>query len=114
MSATSDALQQLRDVLDELARSLETGRADAVLAVETPLASAVHAMTMIERRDVTPDDRQRLAESVRAVRQSVARCVRLGRASGDLLRVVFPRAEYGRGGTRQADGASRPTLVSRG
>ena len=114
MSRVPDALETVRASLDALAGSLESGGADGVLATEAPLATAVHALVMADRQTMTPEERRHLAESVRGVRQSMARCARLGNASGDLIHAVFPRAVYGPEGQRPAESALGPSLVSRG
>lgn len=114
MSQVPEALESVRASLDALAGSLESGSADDVLDAETPLATAVHALVVADRQTMTPEERRHLAESIRSVRQSVARCARLGNTSGDLIRAVFPRAVYGPEGQRPAESKLGPSLVSKG
>jgi len=100
MTTAPDSLQQLQTALDGLASALESGRADDVLAAETPLAAAVAALAATDLRALAAvSDPATLAAGVDTLRTSLFRCVRLGRTSAGLLDCLIPRAAYGRGGT---------------
>jgi hypothetical protein len=99
MTTAPDSHHQLQAALDGLASALESGRADDVLAAETPLAAAVAALTATDLRALAAEtDSATLMAGVDAIRTSLFRCVRLGRTSAGLLDCLIPRAAYGRGG----------------
>ena len=111
MATIPDALAALEVALADLAAALTTGRPEAVLAAEGPLASAVQALVVAPRDpDLDPD---RIRAAVRAARIALITCQLLGRASGALEQVVVPQPAYTASG--QLAGAAGPAaLRSRG
>lgn len=106
----SDALDRLTVALDELAVSLESGRPDAVLAAEAPVATAVHALTATDLNALArrPD----LRAAVMNVRLAMARCHALGAAAAAVAGVFVP-ADYGASGRRRGHLPVPPTIVVR-
>jgi len=100
MTTALDALTSVELALNDLAAALVTGRPDAVLSAEIPLAAAVEQLVHL-RESGTP-----LAGSVaewrargRAIRIALLKCRALGAASDTLCRLMIPDAGYGlRGG----------------
>lgn len=91
--------ESLLAALRELSAALESGRADAVAAVEPRLAAAVNDVgcrfASGVARETTPD----VVSGVAAVRQELAACRRLGGTVPALMSVMFPgRGLYGRDG----------------
>jgi hypothetical protein len=100
----------VRAALDNLGNALVSGRADAVLAAEAPLADAVGALTAADRASIGPDDRARLRADMLETRLALSRCIHLGDAATQLVRSAFPDVVYGRSGQssgRPGAGASR-------
>jgi hypothetical protein len=100
-----DALDRLTLALDGLARGLERGTPDAVLAAEEPLADATAALraadlTQLARR---PDIRFAMLQ----VRLAMSRCRTLGATAQDLAAVISP-GDYGPSGLQR-----RPRAVAR-
>ena len=103
MTRLPDTLHRLDDVLGDLVRALESGRAEAVLAVEAPLAAAVAELTSIdpETLPIDADARRQLAPVVDALRAHLVSAVRMGHSSAALLATVVGGEAYGPTG-RQA------------
>jgi hypothetical protein len=105
-----DALDRLTLALDELARSLESGRPDAVLAAEAPLAAAAGALSTadLDALAARPDVRA----AVMNVRLAMQRCQTLGANAADIAAAIIP-AGYGATGQRANAWSAPPTIVTR-
>jgi hypothetical protein len=110
VTRASDALDRLTLALDGLARGLESGRPDAVLAAEAPLASAVGAFSRadLESLAARPDVRA----AVMNVRLAMRRCQTLGANAADIATALIP-ADYGATGQRANAWTAPPTIVTR-
>ncbi len=106
----SAAIEQIRIALDGLASALASGRPDAVLAAEAPLAAAVSALRALDPRALATDPAT--PQALLDVRLSMARCRALGRSAADLSAVMFPQAAYGPAGTRPAMSIRTSTVTS--
>lgn len=91
-----DAIARLHSTLDALAQALTSGDANAVLAAEVPLGSAVTAVASMARR--TQTDTDGLPDAIAGVRTAMDRCTTLGRTAEEFSRAFFPDAVYGRPG----------------
>jgi len=98
VTTAPDVLLRLNAALDLLSAALESGDAGEVLAAEQPLASAVHALTAVDRSLVTPSPA--LGRLLLETRLAVERCRSLGESSSDLLSIVTRQATYGPRGRR--------------
>jgi hypothetical protein len=95
------ALDSLLQVLDDLARALEAGDAEAVLALEIQIARATRALAQVDRSPagIDGDVRRQLADRISAVRARLSRCRALGESVAGLVAVMTnPSRTYGRGG----------------
>lgn len=110
MTHASDVLDRLTLALDALARGLESGRPDAVLAAEAPLAAAVGALSTADLASLAarPDVRA----AVMNVRLAVQRCQTLGDNAADIAAALIP-AGYGATGQRANAWTAPPTIVTR-
>ena len=110
------ALDGLLTVLDALARALESGDADTVLALEVELARATRTVAQADRSGagIDGDIRRQLADRVSAVRAGLIRCRALGESVAGLAAVVTnPSRTYGRGGSFSETRAIQSRLHSR-
>jgi len=91
MAPLTDACADLACALDRLSAALATGRPDAVLAAEEPLAHAVRRL----RSCAAPrlDDGE-AAAGVRSVRVALAACLALGRATATLAQAANQYMPY--------------------
>ena len=103
-------IDQVRTALDDLASALVSGRPDAVLAAEAPLAAAASALNAADPRVLAADPATR--QALLDVRLSMARCQLLGRSAADLHRVISPQAAYGPAGKRPAMSTRTSTVTS--
>ena len=95
-----DAIERVHKALTGLARALESGQPDEVLAAEQPLAEATGALATIDRGSLT--DPIRLRARLLETRLALQRCRALGDASSELLERVYPtRSNYDRDGLRR-------------
>jgi hypothetical protein len=108
---TLDALERVRTALTGLARALETGQPDLVLAAEQPLAEAAGALATADRP--TLSDPVNLRARLLETRLALARCRTLGDASAGLIGAMYPdQISYGPSGQRQLRTAASPTVNS--
>jgi hypothetical protein len=110
MTTVPEALASLERALNGLLAALESGRSDAVLAAEGPLALAVRQL--LDAASPTDVDRAHVRSALRAVRLSLARAQHLGAASAHYIQVVVPHASYGAHG--QLVSETRPAVASKG
>ncbi|MEZ5316944.1 MAG: hypothetical protein R2752_06035 [Vicinamibacterales bacterium] len=93
MTHTADAVDRVQQALDTLIRALESGRPQAVLDAEAPLAAAVGALGA----GLPPPGRDAAGRRrLEAIRLQVARCRALGAAAADLSAAMFPQMVYAR------------------
>jgi hypothetical protein len=92
-----DAIDRVREALDELASALASGEPANVLAAEEPLGSAVSALAQAAppANDV---ERAAVPRALHTVKTALKRCETLGRTADDFVRAVFPDPAYGRRG----------------
>jgi hypothetical protein len=107
---TTDALDRLTLALDGLARSLESGRPDVVLAAEAPLAAAVGAFSVADLGALA--SRADVRAAVMNVRLAMQRCQTLGDNAADIAAAIIP-AGYGATGQRANAWTMPPTIVTR-
>ncbi len=98
MTAPPDALAAVEIALDRLSAAMATGRPDAVLAAEEPLAAAIRRLVTCPRP--TSADRARVHDGVRAVRVALMKCRLLGRASAALEQALALHPAYTATGSR--------------
>ena len=95
-----DATVRLNTSLDEVAAALAAPDADALLAAEGGLASALAELSGPITAD--PADRARLATELARARAALARCRILGAAMADTARIALAAqgvmADYSRSG----------------
>jgi hypothetical protein len=93
-----DALDRLTVALDALARVLERGEPDAVLAAEEPVADATAALSQADLEQLArrPDARMAILN----VRLAMARCRALGASAREIATLTAP-ADYGPSGLRR-------------
>ena len=106
---TPDALKGLRTALSRLADALESWQSDRVLASETNIASAAHALSTCTVDTLV--DLEALRRELIELRMLVGRCQSLGAVASQLETAMFP-AGYGATGARLRT-ASPPTIASR-
>jgi hypothetical protein len=95
-----DAIERVHTALTGLARALESGQPDHVLAAEQPLAEAAGALATIDRAALK--DPVHLRARLLETRLALQRCRSLGEASAELLERVHPtRSNYERDGQRR-------------
>jgi len=94
-----DAIEKVHAALTGLAKALETGDADTVLAAEQPLVEAATALTGIDRAVLT--DAVHLRARLLETRLALERCRTLGDASADMLDALYPNSGYERSGGRR-------------
>ena len=104
------AIRQLQTALDQLASALESGRPEAVLAAELPLASAVGDLSTVDKHVLASDPDAPVA--LLELRLSVARCRAMGRASADLGALLFGHAAYSPTGARPVLPGRASTVAS--
>jgi len=107
----SDAIHQLNAALERLASALESGKPDAVLDAEAPLATAIGLLSNLDRISLARDPRTPAA--LLDLRLSVARCRAMGRAAADLSGVLLGQTSYGPAGARPALPGRASTVASR-
>jgi len=108
------AIDRLRLALDDLARALASGDADAVLQAEPPLAEALRALASVEVAGLDSAARWRVRQQLDAALGALARCEALGDVVHDYAAAVSePSTGYGRGGRRPARATLAPVLDSR-
>lgn len=83
----SDAVQKVREVLDEIGRSLVTFDLDELLAAGPALESALTALERAMAAARPADGGMPDRSSVDLARQALLRCERLGRSLDDLTRI---------------------------
>jgi hypothetical protein len=98
MTTAADAVAQLHQALEALARALGSRDADAVLAAEAPLAVAAAALA--GARPVQSDDRLRLRQALLDAGVLIQRCRALGDSIVGVARASGPPAPYTRTGLR--------------
>jgi hypothetical protein len=105
-----DVLDRLLEALDGLARVLETGSPEAVLAAEVPVAAATGALRAagLARIAGRPDARA----AIMNVRLAIARCEALGASAGAIAAVLAPSG-YGPAGAHLPPAAMAPTVTTR-
>ena len=104
-------LSVLLAVLEDLTAALETGRAEAVQAVEPRLFDAVDAVRALAAAGA-PNAGEPVGEIAAAIRARIATCRRLGGSVPSLLSVMFPgQSLYGRDGLRHGTIAVRPAVT---
>ena len=104
-------LAVLLAVLEDLAAALETGRAEAVQAVEPRLSDAVDAVRALAAAQPALAS-QPMTEIAAAIRARIATCRRLGGSVPSLLSVMFPgQSLYGRDGLRHGTVTVRPAVT---
>jgi hypothetical protein len=101
-----DPLVRLQTALDALTNALESGRADAVLAVEPAIAEAVRE---VERAapSMSVHDRAEVRRQILKLRLTVFHCAAIGQAVGDLATAMQPAQSYGRQGQAGVTPAGR-------
>jgi hypothetical protein len=109
MTTVPEALAALDHALTNLMTALESGRPDAVLAAEEPLAVAVRELVAAGPAGV---DRAEVRARLRDVRMTLARVQLLGAASASFIQAVVPNASYGAQGRLVSE--TRPAIASRG
>jgi len=108
------AIDRLRLALDDLARALAAGDAEAVLRAEPPLAEALRAMASVDVAGLDAADRWQVREQLDEALRALARCEALGDVVMDYASAVSePVAAYGRGGRHHAGTVLAPVLNSR-
>ena len=106
-----DAVTRVHSALARLARALESGQPDQVLAAEPSLAEAAGGLGAIDTRQLS--DPQTLRARLLETRLALERCRVLGDASADLIGAMYPsESSYGRAGRRQVRATSAPTVNS--
>ena len=103
MTTQPDSLALLNTALERLSAALVTGRPDAVLAAEESLGGAVRQLAA--RRPIAGEDPRQLVDTIRALRDAVSLCERLGRASASLIQATIA------GGPYAANGHLVPAIV---
>lgn len=106
----ADVLLRVAQALEALAASLESGRPEAVLDAELPLAAAAGALKAADPAPLT--QRPDLRASIAAVRLAVARCQRLGESASAIAAIVTPSV-YGAPGRPPAAPSLPATLTTR-
>jgi len=91
-----EAVENVHTALTGLAKALETGDPEQVLAAEQPLAEAATALTGFDRATLT--DAVNLRARLLAARLALERCRALGEASAELLDALYPNSGYERSG----------------
>ena len=106
-SNSPDVLERLTLALDGLCRSLETGRPDAVLAAEEPLADATAAFRAADLAQLArrPDIRMAMTQ----IRLAMDRCRTLGATAAGLAELLTPGGYGPRGEQRRAGQPSAGT-----
>ena len=110
MTNRLDALARVQVALDDLADALASGRADAVLAAETPLAEATRQLAILTPSSEDGVTRAALRRRVLDTRASLARCHRLGSSMSAVASALFPQPVYGPG---PRAGRVTPTVAAR-
>jgi hypothetical protein len=105
-----DALYGLNTSLDNLARALQSGEPDQVLAAEMPIAEAVHRLAARPPRGDA--DGAALRASLIAIRVSLGQCQSLGWCIVDLTNTLY-QGEYGSKGRLGRPSAPAPSVTSR-
>lgn len=110
MSTEPDVLTRLTLALEGLAAALESGNADAVLAAEAPLGTAVSALKLVPPAEVIghADARTRILNT----RLALARCRTLGHAASRLTAIVTSTG-YGPSGRHQSQPPVATTMTTR-
>lgn len=109
MSTIPDLLTELQTALERLTLALTTGRPDAVLAAEGPVADALQKLKSIDPRLLT-ESRNEIAPRVLAVRQAIGSARRLGAASARIQAAMLP-APYS-DGRRPVEREAQPRVVT--
>jgi len=95
-----DAIERVHAALTGLAKALESGQPDDVLAAERPLADATGTLATIDHASLT--DPVHLRARLLETRLALERCRSLGDSSAHMLEAVHPdRNSYERGGQRR-------------
>ena len=94
-----DAIAKVHTALTGLAKALESGDADQVLAVESSLAEAAGGLAAIDRAALT--DAVGLRARLLETRLALERCRALGDASGEMLNALHPDRGYERNGVQR-------------
>jgi hypothetical protein len=92
MTAPPDALTAVAIALERLSAAMATGRFDAVLAAEEPLAEALRRLMSCPAPGGA--DRALVIDGVRGVRTALLKCQLLGRASASLAQAMAPHSPY--------------------
>ena len=109
----SEAVRNLREVLDGVSRSLVGFDLDALLAAGPDLQTALEAIQRVLPTCAKPG--AELAAHIDAARQALRRCERLGASLGDLTRIATAAHGSLRGlgydhTGRERESALRPTV----
>jgi len=111
MAHLTDACTNAARALEDLSAAMATGRPDAVLAAEEPLADAVRQL-LRACTSLPVEDRALAAASVRSVRVALLKCRALGRTSAALVQAASQFAPYTASG-QPSQLAVRTTVESR-
>jgi hypothetical protein len=111
MTHLTDACAAVTSALEGLSAAMATGRPEAVLAAEEPLALAARQLQSCLS---TPGiDRARASVAVRDVRMALQVCQALGRAAASLVELTAGTQQPYTASGRLAPSAGRATVASR-
>ena len=99
MSTEAEVLSRLTAALEGLASALASGDAEAVLAAEAPVGTAVSALRLAPLRAISQSPSARRA--ILDARLALARCRTLGHASSRLTAIVTSNG-YGPSGRHRS------------
>jgi len=97
MTNPLDALTRVHAALEGLADALASGRHEAVIAAETPLAEAARRLALLTTQTATVVNKAELRRQVLETRAAMARCERLGASLASVAAQLFPQPVYGPG-----------------
>jgi hypothetical protein len=111
-SGAGGALAVLSGVIDDLARALESGRAEDVLAIEPRLVDAIRDVRLYANGHQSTAGTGSLGELAQRIRDGIHRCRRMGGTVPALLSVMFPgQVGYGPAGHHPAQARVASALV---
>jgi hypothetical protein len=110
MTTLPEAAARVRTALEELASALVSFNPEPVLRAEETLGAAVTALARA-RRD-SAGDPDALRDTVRGIREALARCQALGRSAEAVTRLMLQGAAYGRTGATRTGVPSNRRLAS--
>jgi hypothetical protein len=104
VTSNADPLIRLQTALDALTNALESGRTDAVLAVEPAIAEAVRDLERAAP-SMNIQDRAETRRQILKLRLTIFHCAAIGQAVGDLAVAMQPSPSYGRQGQTNSTAA---------